>query len=68
MLMCKMQSHFKAIKNILNTLKQFLKIGRKIINAIMNDMGMNHSLHIGTCIMQNALNFMQSLHFLNRPQ
>ena len=50
MLMCKMQSHFKAIKNILDTLKQFYKIGRKIINAIMNDMGMNHLLHIGTCI------------------
>ena len=41
MLMCKMQSHFKAIKNILNTLKQFLKkVVKFYINAIMNDMGM----------------------------
>ena len=46
----KMQSHFKAIKNILKTLKQLKIIGHKIINAIMNDMVMNHSLHIGTCI------------------
>ena len=50
MLMCNMQPHFKAIKNILNTLKQLKIIGRKIINDIMNDMGMNNSLHIGTCI------------------
>ena len=47
MLTCKMQSHFKAIKNVLNTLKQLI-LGRRIINAIMNDMGKNHSLHIGT--------------------
>ena len=46
----KMQSHFKAIQNILKTLKQLKIIGHKIINAIMNDMVMNHSLHIGTCI------------------
>ena len=60
--MSKMQSHLKAIKNILNTLKQLKILSYKIFNAMMNDMGMNHSF------MQNASNFMQSLYFLNRPQ
>ena len=62
MLKFKMQLH----QNILNTLEQLKIRGLKIINAIMNDLGMNHSLHIGT-YMQNVLNFMQFLHFLNRP-
>ena len=56
--MCKMQSHLKAIKNILKTLKQLKIIGRKIINVIMNEMGMNHSLQIGTyaeCIKFHAI-------------
>ena len=29
-------------------LKQLKILGPKIINAIMNEMGMNHSFHIGT--------------------
>ena len=47
MLMCKMQSHLKAFTNIY-TLKLLKILGHKII--IMNDMGMNHSLHIGTYV------------------
>ena len=47
MLMCKMQAHFTAIKNILNTLKQLKIFGQKFINAIINEMGMNNSIHIG---------------------
>ena len=54
MLKFKMQLH----QNILNTLEQLKIRGLKIINAIMNDMGMNHSLHIGTyaeCIKFHAI-------------
>ena len=47
MLMCKMQSHLKAFTNIY-TLKLLKILGHKII--IMNDMRMNHSLHIGTYV------------------
>ena len=50
MLMCKILSHIKVIKNIL--------LGHKIIHVIMNDMGMNHSLHIGiyaACIKFHAI-------------
>ena len=55
MLKFKMQLH----QNILNTLEQLKIRGLKIINAIMNDLGMNHSLlHIGTyaeCIKFHAI-------------
>ena len=44
-----MQSHLKAIKNIY-TLKQSKIFGHKIINATMNGMRTNHSLHIGTYV------------------
>ena len=56
--MSKMQSHLKAIKNILNTLKQLKILSYKIFNAMMNDMGMNHSFHICTyaeCIKFHAI-------------
>ena len=43
--MCKMQAHFTAIKNILNTLNQLKIFGQKFINAMMNEMGMNNSIH-----------------------
>ena len=57
MCMCIMLSHLKA-KTILNTLQQLKILGQKTINNIMNDMGMNHSLHIGTyaeCINFHAI-------------
>ena len=38
MFMCKMQSRLKS--------NQLRILGHKIINAIMNDMGMDHSLHM----------------------
>ena len=43
MLMCKMQSHLKAIKNILH-LKAIKILDQKNVNAIMNYMGMNHAV------------------------
>ena len=58
MLMCKIQSQLKAIKNFLNTLKQLKILNRKIINTIMKTIGMNHSLHNGTyaeCIKVHAI-------------
>lgn len=52
MFMCKLQSHLKS--------NQLRILGHKINNAIMNDMGMDHSFH-----MLNALNFIQSLQSLH---
>ena len=61
-----MQSHLKAIKNSLNTFKQLKLLACKIINAIMNTMGMNHSLHSGTYAECNKFHAIsESLHFLN---
>ena len=56
MLMCKMQSHLKAIKNILH-LKAIKILDQKTFNAIMNYMGMNHSLHIGTYVQFNQSSY-----------